>query len=86
MAKLSYRQLNFMWRNRDMIFNGYNSADGTASDNTTDPVITRNPNDYVLPRITSMNVAHGLLITVGVLAVIILIPMAVKTLKQLKNV
>lgn len=79
---MHYSQLKVLWRNRDNVFRRYNSADGTTNDTTTDAVITRNPNDYLVPKINGFTVTNSLTIIVAVLAVIILLPMAIKNVKQ----
>jgi len=61
---------------------GYNSADGTTTDNTTDPVITRNPNDYLLPKINGFSLLNTMSIIIAALAIIILLPLAIKTVKS----
>lgn len=87
MDKLKYRTFRKAMRHRNIVFSpGWNGADGTTNDTSTDPVITRDPNNYILPRITSMNITHGLMITIGILAVIILLPIAIKTIKNFNNV
>jgi len=65
------------------VFNGYNSADGTTQDATTDAVITRDPNNYLAPKINGFTVINTLMIAVGILGVIILLPMALKQLKSI---
>lgn len=79
---MRYQELRQLYRNRDNVFNGYNSADGTTTDASTDAVITRNPNDFLVPKINSLTVVNALHITIGVLAVIILLPLAIKTVKS----
>jgi len=71
-----------MHRNKDAFLIGYNGADGTTTDNTSDPVITRNPNDFLVPKINSLTVVNALHITIGILAVIILLPIALRTIKS----
>lgn len=77
-----YNQLRLILRNRDAVFSRYNSADGTTNDTSTDPVITRDPNNYLVPKINGFTLANTLTIIVGVLAVVILFPMALKAIKQ----
>lgn len=73
-----------MYRNRNQIFgHGYNSADGTTTDTSTDTVITRDPNNYLVPKINGLTVTNTITIAVGVLAIIILLPMAIKQFKSL---
>lgn len=80
---MRYSHFKYLYKNRNYVFSGgYNSADGTTTDASTDPVITRDPNNYLVPRVNAITVSHTLLIAVGILAVIILLPMAIKTLKQ----
>lgn len=79
---MDYITLRKIWKNRDAFFSEHNGADGTSQDNSTDAVITRDPNNYILPRVGSITLIHGLTIAIGVLAVIILLPIAIKTIKQ----
>jgi hypothetical protein len=80
---MHYTQLKVLWHNRDGIFGRYNAADGTTNDTSTDPVITRNPNDYLVPKINGFTVSNSLTIVVAILAVIILLPMAIRTIKNI---
>lgn len=79
---MDYVALRKAWFKRDSYLSEHNGADGTSSDNSTDPIITRNPNDYVLPKIGSITLIHSLTVAIGVLAVIILLPMAIKQVKS----
>lgn len=78
---MRYQELNGLYRNRDMIL-GYNSADGTTTDASTDAVITRNPNDYLLPKINGFSLLNTMSIIIAVLAIVILLPLAVNTVKK----
>lgn len=71
-----------MHRNKNAVFVGYNSADGTTTDNTTDATITRDPNNYLVPKVNALTAVNALHIVIGVLAVVILLPMAIKTIKS----
>jgi len=79
---MDYQQFKLLWKYKDAILSGYNSADGTITDTTTDPVITRDPNNYLVPRIDQSTIAQTLAIIVAVIAIIILLPMAIKTVKS----
>lgn len=79
---MDYQTLRNLFKNRNMVFNGFNSADGTMNDSTTDAVITRDPNNYLVPKINGMTMVNTVTIVVGVLAVIILLPMAIKQIKS----
>jgi hypothetical protein len=50
--------------------NKYDSAIATGTDNTTDPVITNDPNNYLAPRIDEISVIQWLLIAFLFLSVI----------------
>lgn len=79
---MRYQQLRKLYNNRNAVFSGYNSADGTTNDSSTDSTIRRDPNDYLVPKINGFTVANGLQIAAMFLAIIVLTPMAIKTLKQ----
>jgi hypothetical protein len=79
---MHYSQLKLLQRNRDAVFGKYNSADGTTNDTSTDPVITRDPNNYLVPKVNGFTIVNTLTIVVAVLAVVILFPMAIKAIKQ----
>jgi hypothetical protein len=80
---MHYTQLKILLGNKDAIFRGYNSADGTTNDISTDAVITKDPNNYLVPTVTtSYNTVKTIAAIVGILAIIILLPAAIKTVKQ----
>lgn len=79
---MDYVTLRRMWKHRNSILMEHNGADGTSNDTSTDPVITRDPNNYLLPNVNSVSLMHGLTIAVAIMAVIILLPMAIKTVKS----
>lgn len=59
----------------------YNRADGTVGDKTSDPVVTRDPNDHLAP-IAGGSVLHMLTIA---LAVVIIFYVVVLISKQMKS-
>lgn len=79
---MDYLKICWLTHNRNRVFNGYNSADGTSQDNSTDVVITRNPNDYLSPKVNGFTVMNTVIIVAGILGVIILLPLALKTVKS----
>jgi hypothetical protein len=80
---MEYQNFKRLYQNRDKVFNAYNSADGTMNDTSTDAVITRDPNDYLVPKINGMTLVNTVTIVVGILAVIILLPLALKNIKSI---
>jgi hypothetical protein len=80
---MDYQQLRTLFKNRNMVFNGYNSADGTTNDSTTDAVITRDPNNFLVPKINGMTAVNTITVVVGILAFIILLPLAIKQIKSI---
>lgn len=80
---MDYRTFKELWYNRDSVFNGYNGADGVTTDGSTDAVITRDPNNYLAPKINGFTAINTVIIVVGILAAIILLPMAIKTIKSI---
>jgi hypothetical protein len=80
---MDYKTLRFWWKHKHAVFTGHNGADGTTSDNSTDPVITRDPNNYLVPRIDGNSVYRISITIAAILAVIVLAPMALKTLKSI---
>lgn len=79
---MDYLKFRRAWNHRNAIFSGHNGADGTNNDASTDPVITRDPNNYLLPKVSSISLIHGLTIGIAILAIVILLPMAIKTIKS----
>lgn len=80
---MRYHQLRRLYNTRDTILvGGHNSADGTGNDSTIDAVITRDPNNYLVPKINGFTLINTLHIAIAVLAVIILLPMAIKSIKS----
>lgn len=79
---MEYKLLRTLFKNRNAVFSGFNSADGTTNDTSTDAVITRNPNDYLVPKINGFTVINTLTIAIAIIAIIILLPMAIKTAKS----
>lgn len=79
---MDYQTLKMLLRNKDKFLLQYNAADGTGADKTTDPNITRDPNNYLVAR---ADWAKQLLIyaalVVAVLAVVIMLPKAAQSFK-----
>ena len=80
---MEYQKIYYLIHNRNKVFNGYNSADGTTQDNTTDAVVTRNPNDFLVPKINGFTIMNTVIIAAGILGIIILLPMALKQIKSI---
>jgi hypothetical protein len=79
---MDYKTLRALYKNRNAVFNGFNSADGTGTDTSTDAVITRDPNNYLAPKINGFTVYNTTAIIVALLSIAILLPMAIKSVKS----
>lgn len=80
---MDYKTLRVWFMHKDAVFNGFNGADGTTTDNSTDPIITRNPNDFLVPRIDGSQLFRIAVTIAAISAAVILVPIAIKTLKNI---
>lgn len=79
---MTYDHFKHMFRNKDRYLIGFNNAIG-GSDQTTDPVITRDPNNYLVPRIDGVQIMHIAITIAAILLIIILVPKALATIKSI---
>jgi len=82
---MNYATIRLITRNKDRFLLPFNSADGTATDGSTDTNITRDPNDYLAPRADRMRMTDMIILIAAVLTIItsliVLIPYAKKQLQ-----
>lgn len=81
---MTYKTLQIMTRNRNRFLFPFNAADGTQSDNSTDTGITRDPNDYLVPRADGNGLIGFILLLAAVMSIvtsmIVIIPLIKKQL------